>query len=241
MKRFIQRAIIDSAKSKDRKDFTRILVTALAQPEIVLARLWMTDDTGDLILAASAGSPAGGGSYSRTDGEFRRIPLGSGKIGQIAETRTAFVVQAIRGDEEWLANPGWIARQGVRAFAGYPLMSDLIVSGVLAVFCRITLSDAALEDFRFLADYAGARLSRPPSLPPTSVSDPTPSPSTSHRPAAANPLTRAELRALEKRAIEAALVRTRGRVFGPNGAAVLLQMKPTTLASRIKALAIRMR
>jgi transcriptional regulator with GAF, ATPase, and Fis domain len=43
---------------------------------------------------------------------------------------------------------------------------------------------------------------------------------------------------MEKQTIEAALARTSGRVFGPEGAAALLGMKPTTLASRIKALAI---
>jgi transcriptional regulator with GAF, ATPase, and Fis domain len=46
------------------------------------------------------------------------------------------------------------------------------------------------------------------------------------------------LRLLERRTIEAALTQTRGRVFGPRGAAMLLGMKPTTLASRIKVLRI---
>jgi transcriptional regulator with GAF, ATPase, and Fis domain len=50
--------------------------------------------------------------------------------------------------------------------------------------------------------------------------------------------TRAELRAEERRNIEAALRTSGGKVFGPDGAASLLGMKPTTLASRIKALGI---
>ena len=36
----------------------------------------------------------------------------------------------------------------------------------------------------------------------------------------------------------AALKATHGKVFGPGGAAELLGMKPTTLASRLKALGI---
>jgi transcriptional regulator with GAF, ATPase, and Fis domain len=52
-------------------------------------------------------------------------------------------------------------------------------------------------------------------------------------------LTRSELRALETQTIAAALARTNGRVFGPRGAAALLGMKPTTLASRLKALGLR--
>ena len=53
-------------------------------------------------------------------------------------------------------------------------------------------------------------------------------------------LTAAELRDLEVRNIRAALSRTNGKIYGDNGAAVLLGMKPTTLTSRIKALDIKM-
>jgi transcriptional regulator with GAF, ATPase, and Fis domain len=44
--------------------------------------------------------------------------------------------------------------------------------------------------------------------------------------------------ALEKRHIEDALTRTDGKIYGENGAAALLKMKPTTLQSRIKKLNI---
>jgi transcriptional regulator with GAF, ATPase, and Fis domain len=49
-------------------------------------------------------------------------------------------------------------------------------------------------------------------------------------------LTREELRRVERENLTRALERCRWRVFGPRGAAALLGMKPTTLASRIKAL-----
>ena len=44
---------------------------------------------------------------------------------------------------------------------------------------------------------------------------------------------------VETPADQAALERSGGKVFGPDGAARMLNMKPTTLASRIKALGIR--
>lgn len=50
--------------------------------------------------------------------------------------------------------------------------------------------------------------------------------------------TVAELRELEGRNIQAALRRTQGKIYGDDGAAVLLGMKPTTLVSRIKALEV---
>jgi transcriptional regulator with GAF, ATPase, and Fis domain len=49
-------------------------------------------------------------------------------------------------------------------------------------------------------------------------------------------LTRDELKQRERESIREALVQTKGKVFGPGGAAELLGMKGTTLASRIKAL-----
>lgn len=57
----------------------------------------------------------------------------------------------------------------------------------------------------------------------------------------ANVLTRAELRQQERESIAAALEQTGGKVFGVNGAAELLGMKPTTLTSRIKSLGLKRR
>lgn len=55
-------------------------------------------------------------------------------------------------------------------------------------------------------------------------------------PVAGEILTETQLRALEQDNIVAALKACKGKVSGPSGAAQLLGMKPTTLASRIKAL-----
>jgi transcriptional regulator with GAF, ATPase, and Fis domain len=51
-------------------------------------------------------------------------------------------------------------------------------------------------------------------------------------------LTREDLKRVERETITAALKQAGGKVSGAGGAAELLDMKPTTLASRIKALAI---
>jgi transcriptional regulator with GAF, ATPase, and Fis domain len=52
-------------------------------------------------------------------------------------------------------------------------------------------------------------------------------------------LTRDELKRQERDSIATALKQTGGKIFGPGGAAELLGMKPTTLASRIKALGLQ--
>jgi transcriptional regulator with GAF, ATPase, and Fis domain len=62
---------------------------------------------------------------------------------------------------------------------------------------------------------------------------------TAAAPAAAPIITRQTLRNQERANIETALRASGGRIFGLRGAAQLLGMKPTTLASRIQALGIR--
>ena len=53
--------------------------------------------------------------------------------------------------------------------------------------------------------------------------------------------TREQLKQEETRNILAALHQTNGKIFGPGGAAELLHMRPTTLASRLRALGLRKR
>lgn len=60
-------------------------------------------------------------------------------------------------------------------------------------------------------------------------------PNSDERPAV---LTSAELRDLERSNIAAALAACNGKVFGAGGAAAMLDLKPTTLASRMKALGL---
>ncbi len=51
-------------------------------------------------------------------------------------------------------------------------------------------------------------------------------------------LTTSELRDLEVRNLRSALKQTKGKIYGADGAAALLGMKPTTLVSRIKSLGV---
>ena len=48
-----------------------------------------------------------------------------------------------------------------------------------------------------------------------------------------------ELEAREREIVVTALRRTRGKIYGPDGAAALLRTKPTTLASKIKRLNVQ--
>lgn len=235
-------SLLGSTRADTLPALGRALANCLSRPSVALARIWFLDHDA-LVLAGSTGLAAGGGSYTRLDGTFGRIATRSDPPGHITLSPTPLLVRAVRGDESWLANPGWIARQGVRSFIRFPLIARDEVLGVLAVFDRSAPTEATLAEVQFVADFAAARVhdlrtrgSLDDHSPPAAVRL---APEPLVPPPAQTIVTRAELRALERQAIEAALTRTRGRVFGPRGAAALLGMKPTTLASRIKALQIR--
>jgi transcriptional regulator with GAF, ATPase, and Fis domain len=213
-------ALVAAAAADSGETVSQSICDALATPAVVLVRVWVVESEQRLRLLSSAGQPTGGGSYRRIDGTFRRVETGSGKIGQTASQRQPFIVREVRGDESWLTNPDWAARQGVRSFAAYPLIARGTILGVMALFSRLALSDGVLGDLQLLADVAAARLRSMQATAPVV-------------------LTRARMRDLERRSIQEALARTNGRVFGANGAAALLDIKPTTLASRIKALGIK--
>jgi transcriptional regulator with GAF, ATPase, and Fis domain len=80
---------------------------------------------------------------------------------------------------------------------------------------------------------SGATLSQPPSTPSESPGAPGPSAEV------APVLSEAEVRAFERRNTLAALHQAHWKVHGPNGAAELLGIKPTTLVSRIQKMGLK--
>jgi len=223
------------------------LTARTSSRSVVLVRVWLSDET--LTLVSSAGTPSGGGSYTRLDGEFREMAVADRTIQQIAASREPFVVRGLRGDEEWLTNHAWAARQGVRAFLAFPMVADDRVIGLLAAFDRDMPDTDLVAQLALAVDIAGHRVAElrarpavavpPPSSQLTSVPVSDLRSEEGRRSSGGTALlTREELRRIEKANIEAALVQTQGKVFGADGAAALLGMRPTTLASRIKALKI---
>ncbi len=96
---------------------------------------------------------ASAGLYSNLDGEYRRIPLGALKIGQIAQGFGAMHTNDVLGDDR-LPNKQWMTDNGLRSFAGYPLKfrSDLL--GVIAMFGRRPLSEQEFERLAIFANQA---------------------------------------------------------------------------------------
>lgn len=108
--------------------------------DAAFARIWTLDTTlgNTLVLQASAGM------YTHLNGTHGKVPVGELKIGRIAQTREPHLTNDVPNDP-LISDPEWARAQRMVAFAGYPLLVDNRLVGVLAMFARHTLSDTVLE------------------------------------------------------------------------------------------------
>jgi PAS domain S-box-containing protein len=114
--------------------------------DAAFARIWTLDgQDGVLELRASAGL------YTHLDGPHSRVPVGRYKIGLIAQERKPHLTNAVVGDPR-VGDQEWAQREGMVAFAGYPLVVDDRLVGVMALFARRPLSEATLGAMASVAD-----------------------------------------------------------------------------------------
>ncbi len=98
--------------------------------DAAFARIWTVDPTGEwLELRASAGA------HEHLDGPHARVRVGELKVGRIAAERLPHVTNDVLGDPQ-IHDHEWARREGLVAFAGYPLTVAERLVGVLALFAR---------------------------------------------------------------------------------------------------------
>jgi len=114
--------------------------------DAAFARVWTFDaDENVLVLQASAGL------YTHLDGPHSRVPVGQFKIGLIAEERRPHLTNDVPRDPR-VGDKEWAAREGMVAFAGYPLLLGERLVGVMAMFSRSPLSEVTLQAMASVAD-----------------------------------------------------------------------------------------
>lgn len=96
---------------------------------------------------------ASAGLYTNLNGEYRRIPLGALKIGEIAEGPGALLTNDVLGEDR-LPDKQWLKDNGLRSFAGYPLIFRGDVLGVIAMFGRRLLTEQEFEGLAVFANQA---------------------------------------------------------------------------------------
>ncbi len=153
-----------------------IVARLCVMDRVALARIWLAQRTADcsrcpmtdvcrrrpqcLRLVASAGrSLISTTEWHGIDGTFHRIPFGMWKVGRIAvEGRPLEEPELSNPLPEWVAQPDWIRAEGIRGFAGQPLIYRGEVLGVLAVFARQPIAGECMDWLRMIADHAASAL-----------------------------------------------------------------------------------
>jgi PAS domain S-box-containing protein len=110
------------------------------------ARIW-TLNTGENLLELQASA----GLYTHIDSSHARVPVGQFKIGLIAQERQPHLTNSVIGDPR-INDQEWAQRAGMVAFAGYPLMVENRLVGVMAMFSRHPLSDVILQAMASVAN-----------------------------------------------------------------------------------------
>jgi PAS domain S-box-containing protein len=123
---------------------------------VALAQIWTLDESEDtLVLQAGAGNVPG------LDDRHHRIPVGKSPIGAIARDRRPRWINEVgkpgQGDHD--DRQGWM-REGIVGFAGYPLIVEDRLLGVMALFARRAFEDDTLEALAALADLIAQGIER---------------------------------------------------------------------------------
>lgn len=111
-----------------------------------LVRIWtLNEKEGSLELQVSAGL------YTHTGGPHRRIPVGKFTIGLIARKRKPYMTNSIITDSQ-IGDKEWAIREKMIAFAGYPLIVEDRLVGVVAMFARKPLTEFTVKALASAAD-----------------------------------------------------------------------------------------
>ena len=107
--------------------------------DAAFARIWTLNAKEQVLeLQASAGM------YTHLDGPHARVPVGMFKIGLIAQEKQPHLTNDVCTDPR-VDNHEWARREGLVAFAGYPLLVEDRMVGVLAMFSREPLTETTLN------------------------------------------------------------------------------------------------
>ncbi|HSE30033.1 MAG TPA: PAS domain S-box protein [Pyrinomonadaceae bacterium] len=140
----VNAAISESEKSL--RAMLQICAAAVVRHlDAAFARIWLLNEELKVLeLEASAGL------YTHLDGQHARIPLGSFKIGFIAEEQKAHLTNQVQKDER-VSDKDWARREGMISFAGYPLLVEGRTVGVIAMFARQSLEQDTIEALESIA------------------------------------------------------------------------------------------
>ncbi|MEH2252138.1 GAF domain-containing protein [Nostoc sp.] len=113
--------------------------------DAAFARIW-TLNKKDNVLELQVSS----GMYTHINGPHKRVPVGQFKIGLIAEESKPHLTNSVQTDPR-VSNKEWAQREGMVAFAGYPLIVEDETVGVIAMFARQVITESTFTALEFAA------------------------------------------------------------------------------------------
>ena len=120
--------------------------------DCAFARIWLVNkERTALTLIASSGL------YTRLDGDFAKVPMGSYKVGKIAQHSIPFLSNQL-AEETWVKDRKWAVDNEICGFAGLPLTIADKTIGVVAVFSHQPMTAEFLETLRILCSSVAVAL-----------------------------------------------------------------------------------
>jgi PAS domain S-box-containing protein len=119
--------------------------------DAALARIWLLNSEKNMLeLQASAGM------YSHHLNDIHsRIKVGEYQVGKIAQSRRGIFIE-----DERIRDREWAKREGMVAFAGYPMAIEDKLVGVIAMFARHPLSDRTIQEIEAIANFIALGIER---------------------------------------------------------------------------------
>ncbi|MEH2159967.1 MAG: PAS domain S-box protein [Nostoc sp.] len=142
------RADVDAAlaQSQTLECMMRLCTEALVEHiNAAFARIWILNKEENVLeLQASSGM------YTHIDGSHKRVPVGQFKIGLIAQEGKPHLTNSVLTDPR-VSNQEWAKREGMVAFAGYPLIIEGETVGVIAMFSCQIVTESVFNALEFAA------------------------------------------------------------------------------------------
>lgn len=149
----INAALVDSSAPL-RTTLERCTKAMVRHLDAAFARVWTLNNE-DNVLELQASS----GMYTHIDGAYSSVPVGMFKVGLIAEERRPYFTNDVQNDPR-VHDQEWARREGLVGFAGYPLMIEGRLLGVVAMFSTSELPEDTLDGLSAVADILSLGIER---------------------------------------------------------------------------------
>lgn len=134
-------------KSHTIKDLLQMCCQAIVDHlDVGFARIWTANKKTEMLeLSASAGM------YTHIDGDHQYIPIGTSKVGRIASEKKPYMTNSVIGNNEF-SDQAWAEKEKMIAFAGFPLIAQKRLTGVMVMFSKHKVSQTAASTLSSIAD-----------------------------------------------------------------------------------------